>query len=1142
MYSFIFRSKLLLLLLLVSLNLGFGQSPNVHLANSGSTISRPPSSSISILAPKATSGPTTGTPQLNTITTSPNPPVTGQAFRFTITGSGFEPNSAMVVFNGPGCPASTCSFTSGSITGTSTQLAGIAMLSVGSFTVTVTNGSSGTPSNGLTLSVFGSSTGAPQLSTITTSPSPPASGQAFTFTVTGSGFDSSSTTVLFNGPGCTNASCSFAIGSLSGTATQLNGTAILGGGDFTVMVKNGSNGALSNSLTLKVSGTVIGTPQISAITTSPDPVSAQPFVFTITGSFDPSSAIVIFNGPGCTVSVPCIIANSAMLGKDTAHLSGTVTLVDGTFTVTVQNGSNGTPSNALTLTVSGPSGTPQVRTLITSPSPPVNAQAFTFSITGTDFDPNSAAVVFDGPGCGLDSSTCIIPTNALLAKSAFELDGVAILTGGHFNVTVQNTSSGATSNTFALTVSGAPGAPQLSYILTTPDPPLSGQAFAFSIAGTGFDPNTAMVTFSGPGCTNSMPCIIANGALSGASPTQLNGTVTLAGGSFTVTVQNGLSGPASDGLTLAVSGTIVQPQLDAITTTPDPPNDSQAFTFSIIGSGFDANNAMVFFNGPGCNASTTCSIANNALLNKSSTELDGVAILTAGSFNVTVLNGPVSGISNSQVLVVAATGVIFQLSGINTSPSPPVDGQSFAFTVSGTGFNTNNAVVVFSGPGCTPCTIANAALSSATSTTLSGTTTLAAGTYTVVVQNGSGTPSNGVSLTVSSSTAGAIQLTGLTTTPNPPVGGQVFTFSITGTGLDPSSVLVSFSGPGCAPCTIANSALSSTSLTGLSGGANLPAGNFTVTVQNGNAGTPSNGLSLTVSSPTGPAPQTTALTTTPDQPVDGQAFTFVITGTGFDPNGALVIFTGPNCTPCSIANSALTGATTTQLSGTATLGAGNYTVTVQNGSSGAPSNGQQLMVAVPAGSVPQISQVTTSPSALVNAQPFTFTIIGSGFDPASAVVFFTGPNCNPCSVTNANLTVATSTELDGTAALVTGSYIVTVQNGNGPSSNGQPLAVASPTSTGLRLDSIFTSPSPLVHGQTVIIILFGAGFDPNSATVVLNGPSCTPCTIPNSDILVNPSGTAIGAEPTIPAAGNFVVTVLNGSGGPASNGLTVSVQ
>jgi hypothetical protein len=80
------------------------------------------------------------------MTRSPNPPVHGQAFNFTITGSNYDTSNAEVFFLGPGCPTSTSCVVSG-LTRTSTQLSGAAVLAAGSFTVQVRNGSGGTPSN-----------------------------------------------------------------------------------------------------------------------------------------------------------------------------------------------------------------------------------------------------------------------------------------------------------------------------------------------------------------------------------------------------------------------------------------------------------------------------------------------------------------------------------------------------------------------------------------------------------------------------------------------------------------------------------------------------------------------------------------------------------------------------------------------------------------------------------------------------------------------------------------------------------------------------------------------------------------------------------------------------------------------------------
>jgi hypothetical protein len=1072
--------------------------------------------------------------RITAITTSPSPVLAGQTFGFTITGSGFDPGSAMVVFSGPGCTtAANCSIPSNALSSiSSTQLTGTALLGGGAFTVSVQDGSSGTPSNGLPLAV---TFAPPQLSAISTTPNTLVGGQPFTFTITGASFDPSGAIVIFSGAGCTASTCGVANSALtSKSSTQLSGTMTLGGGSFTVTVQNGLTGASSNTLTLSVA---VPTPQLTAIATTPTaPANGQAFTFTITGTgFDLNSATVIFSGPGCTASTPCSIPSSALSGKSLTQLSGTATLLGGNFTVTVQNGSSGTPSNSLTLAVSG--AAPQLTGINTAPAPPVAGQSLVFTIAGTGFDPASATVIFSGPGCA--AATCSYTGAALSTRSATQLIGTAILGGGNFTVTVQNGSSGAPSNTLKLTVPA--GTPQLTAISTTPTPPLNGVAFTFTITGTTFDPNSATVIFTGPGCTTSTPCTVANSALSAASATQLSGTATLTGGNFTVTVQNGSNGPSSNSLTFTVSVSSVPiPQLTSISTTPTPPGDSQVFNFTINGTGFDPKTATVFFNGP-CTPASTCIIANSALTT-SSTQLSGMAVLAAGIFSVTVVNGA-GNLSNALLLGVATSiggGGTPLLSGIVTTPNQPVGGQAFTFTVGGSGFDPTSAVVTFNGPGCTPCTIANNALSSATTTQLGGTTTLSAGTFTVTVQNSTGGASNGLSLTVGTSTGSGPQISTIATTPTSPVGGQTFTFTITGTGFDPNGVIVSFSGPGCTPCSIANTALSGATSTQLNGTAQLGAGTFTVTVHNGSAGASSNGVSLTVANSTGTAPQITTVATVPTSPTSGQAFTFTITGTGFDPNTVLTTITGPGCSPCSIANTALTSKTATQLTGPATLGAGTFTVTVQNGSTGTASNGVSLTVASSTGTAPQFTALATTPNPPVNGQTFSFAITGTGFDPASAIVNFSGPGCAPCTIANGTLTNKTATQLGGTTMLNAGSFTVTVQNGStGAPSNGQALTVSgstpTPTTTGIS-----TSPNPPVTGQSFTFTINGTGFDPNSAMVVINGPSCSPCSISNT-ALTTKTATQLTGTATL-TAGTFTVTVQNGSSGTASNGQSLTVS
>jgi hypothetical protein len=93
----------------------------------------------------------------------------------------------------------------------------------------------------------------PQITNISTSPNPPLANQMFSFTITGSNFDSGGVSVTFTGPGCTNG----CLGSAASIVpAQIIGTAQLPAGSFSVVVRNTNTGAPSNSVTLGVTTAV----------------------------------------------------------------------------------------------------------------------------------------------------------------------------------------------------------------------------------------------------------------------------------------------------------------------------------------------------------------------------------------------------------------------------------------------------------------------------------------------------------------------------------------------------------------------------------------------------------------------------------------------------------------------------------------------------------------------------------------------------------------------------------------------------------------------------------------------------------------------------------------------------------------------
>jgi hypothetical protein len=184
--------------------------------------------------------------------------------------------------------------------------------------------------------------------------------------------------------------------------------------------------------------------------------------------------------------------------------------------------------------------------------------------------------------------------------------------------------------------------------------------------------------------------------------------------------------------------------------------------------------------------------------------------------------------------------------------------------------------------------------------------------------------------------------------------------------------------------------------------------------------------------------------------------------------------------------------------------------------------------------------LTTSPNPPVTGQQFSFTITGSNFDPLTAQVLISGPGCSPCTVPNGLLTSKSATTISGPVTLNTaGSYTLTVQNGSGTTaSNGQPLTIGSATA---KHDGADDQPEPA--GDRTAVQLHhhaGSNFDPLTAQVLISGPGCSPCTVPNG-LLTSKSATTLSGPVTLNTAGSYTLTVQNGSGTTASNGQPLTI-
>jgi len=91
-------------------------------------------------------------------------------------------------------------------------------------------------------------------------------------------------------------------------------------------------------------------------------------------------------------------------------------------------------------------------------------------------------------------------------------------------------------------------APQITTITASSTPPLANQSFDFTITGANFDAASAIVAFTGPGCATGCAATVTS-----RTTTEITGNITLASGSFSVTVQNGAGGTSSNPVALAVT-------------------------------------------------------------------------------------------------------------------------------------------------------------------------------------------------------------------------------------------------------------------------------------------------------------------------------------------------------------------------------------------------------------------------------------------------------------------------------------------------------------------------------------------------------------------------------------------------------------
>jgi hypothetical protein len=436
----------------------------------------------------------------------------GAQFTLTLNGSNFLNNSS-VLFNGA---AQITAFVS------STQLTATipssAILVGGTVNVAVSNPTPGGGTSGnLTFTIDNP---APTITSLAPTGAT-AGGAAFTLTVNGTGFVSSSV-VKFNG----NAKTTTFVSSSKLTAAIL-ASDIATPGNANVTVTSPTPGGGTANFTFTIANASNPVPTLASISPTSGTAGGAAFTLTVTGTNFAASSVVNFNNAAKSTTV-----------VSTTQLTAAITAADiataGSLPVTVTTPApGGGTTAAINFAVNNP--VPAI-TSLSPASATAGGAAFTLTVNGSGFVAASQ-VTFNG--------SAKTPSVLSGTQLTIPITAANIATAGIFNVVVTNAApGGGSSGNVPYTVNNP--APTISTI--SPTSVAAGAAgFTLTVNGTNFV-SGATVNFNGTAKTTTF-----------VSSTQLTAAITTADianpGNPSITVTNpGPGGGTSTGITLTVTG------------------------------------------------------------------------------------------------------------------------------------------------------------------------------------------------------------------------------------------------------------------------------------------------------------------------------------------------------------------------------------------------------------------------------------------------------------------------------------------------------------------------------------------------------------------------------------------------------------
>lgn len=596
--------------------------------------------------------------------------------------------------------------------------------------------------------------------------------------------------------------------------------------------------------------TVTPLPAITLLTPAAVPAGSGPTPIQVSGNNfcqTPVPSVLLWNGTPLTASVQ---TTSVITATVPANLLAT----PGTATVQVQSSAqcpNPGTSAAATFTINAPS-----ITQLNPSSAAAGTTNFSLTVSGANFVSGSQ-VLWNGSATGV--TTTFVSAGQLTAQIANNLLAQPAVA----TITVTNTAT-AVSGGATFTVTGAPAITGLTPSSVPAGTPGLANTSALQVAGTFF-------------CVSPPSVVLWNGA---ALATTVQSTslalatvpanLLAAAGTASVQVQN----PAqcvNPGTSAAATFTIAGPTLTSVTPQSVAAGGA-AFTLTVNGANF-LSTSTVQWNGSGL---TTVFVNSGQLTATAPASL----IAQPGSATVTVLNPGGSSSGQSAVTIFSLPTV----TGLNPS-SIPVGSGATTLTVTGTGFCSQNPLVLWNIPGVNPITLSTSYVSATQLTaTVPATLTSSVMTARLTVQNGTACPNPGIS-------AGfPIQVTAPALTQITPsvvsAGDNTFALTLTGSSFISTSQ-VNFNSTALTTAFVSGTALTATVPANLV----TTAGSATITVTNPviatfGASAVSNGLPLTVQ----PAPTITSMN--PNQAVNGSAaLNASVNGSNF-PNGSVVLWNG----------------------------------------------------------------------------------------------------------------------------------------------------------------------------------------------------------------------------------------------------------